>query len=132
MVRFLTTFINFFSEINLGKKSIFDSFINSLAALWDLGTINKFNNNCKIKNNKESLGRFNKVLLVTSSYHMRRSLAIADKLGINITPYVTDYIGVPYSSFMDYLLPSIDALQGFHSLVHEWIGYVAYSIRGYC
>lgn len=117
------------SEANEVRRLLLEWKVDERDILVEGDSRNTYEN---LKNNKEILGRFNKVLLVTSSYHMRRSLAIADKLGIETTPYVTDYIGIPYSSFMDYLLPSLDALQGFHSLVHEWIGYVAYSVRGYC
>ena len=85
-----------------------------------------------LKNSKQSLEQFKRVLLVTSSYHMRRSLAVANKLGIKTTPFVTDYVGIPCESFLDYILPTLGALQGFRYLLHEWVGYVAYWVRGYC
>lgn len=117
------------SEAKEVKKLLLEWKVDERDIIVESESRNTYEN---FKNNKGTLDQFDKVLLVTSSYHMRRSLAIANKLGIDTTPYVTDYIGVSCGPFIDYILPSTDALQGFGSLIHEWVGYVAYRIKGYC
>ena len=72
-------------------------------------------------------------LLVTSGYHMRRSMAVFKKAGYkNLTPYVTNRVsGIRRFSFDHLLIPNQDALFTLQILIHEWLGYLVYKIRGY-
>ncbi len=73
------------------------------------------------------------ILLVTSSFHMRRSLAIFEKAGYkNMTPFVTNKItGVRKFEFDYCFIPNIDALLSLNIIVHEIVGYVTYKFKGY-
>jgi len=71
-------------------------------------------------------------LLITSAFHMRRSLACYRKAGLNVVPFTTDF----YAQSGEYFLASlfIPTLQGFiiwEKLLKEWTGFVAYKLAGY-
>ena len=81
----------------------------------------------------DSLKIKSNVLFVTSSFHMRRSIACFEKVGIkNIRPYCTDRFSGPRKFEFDHLfIPSVEALSEFTLLIHEITGYLVYKIRGY-
>lgn len=72
-------------------------------------------------------------LLITSAYHMRRTLACFKKVGISATPYSVDrYAGSHRRYALDHLLiPDVQALMGWNVLLHEWVGLIVYKISGY-
>ncbi|MGL5891120.1 MAG: YdcF family protein [Bacteroidia bacterium] len=83
---------------------------------------------------KPLLGSGNgRYLLVTSAFHMRRSVACFAHEGIKVVPYSADrYSGGPPRYQLDYLLlPESDVMQGWNQLMHEWVGCISYSISGY-
>ena len=71
-------------------------------------------------------------LLITSAFHMRRSLACYRKADLDIEPFSTDFYAHPRFFYPDGLLiPSLDAIELWHKLFKEWLGLVAYKIAGY-
>ncbi len=74
-----------------------------------------------------------KFLLITSGYHMRRSLACFRKIGIETTPYSVDRNASPERHFaFDYLfIPNVQTLSWWEAIIHEWIGMIVYKIKGY-
>jgi len=71
-------------------------------------------------------------LLITSAFHMRRSLACYRKAGLSIEPFSTDFYAHPRFFFVDGLIiPSLDAMILWHKLFKEWIGFIAYKMAGY-
>lgn len=74
----------------------------------------------------------NKMLLITSSYHMPRAMACFKKQGFNMVAFSTDRIAGPTKFDPDFLLiPSATALTTWEVLIHEWIGIVSYWLMGY-
>jgi uncharacterized SAM-binding protein YcdF (DUF218 family) len=73
------------------------------------------------------------ILLVTSATHMPRAMACFKKAGFtNITPYLTNRMSGPRRFDWDHcFLPNAEALDGLNILIHEWIGCLAYKIKGY-
>lgn len=73
------------------------------------------------------------ILLVTSSFHMRRSLAIFNKAGYkNITPYVTNKISGLRKYEIDHcLIPNVEAVVTLNIILHEMFGYITYKVKGY-
>jgi uncharacterized SAM-binding protein YcdF (DUF218 family) len=71
-------------------------------------------------------------LLITSAFHMRRSLACYRKANLDIEPFSTDFYAHPRFFYLDGLLiPTIDAVLLWHKLFKEWLGIIAYKVAGY-
>jgi uncharacterized SAM-binding protein YcdF (DUF218 family) len=94
---------------------------------------NTYENAVFTKKILDSLKIKGKFLLVTSGFHMNRSLAIFKKAGYeNIFPYVTNRSSGIRRHTPDHLfIPNAGALLGSDLLIHEWVGYLIYKIRGY-
>lgn len=94
---------------------------------------NTYENAVYTKHILDSLQFKGSILLVTSSFHMRRSLAIFHKAGYkNITPYVTNKItGLRKFDFDHCFIPNAEALFGLNLILHEIVGYATYKLKGY-
>jgi uncharacterized SAM-binding protein YcdF (DUF218 family) len=72
------------------------------------------------------------IMLVTSSYHMRRSEACFKKLGMDVQPYVVDGVSGPRKYYLDHLfVPNAEYLRHWNGLIHEIVGFVVYWVLGY-
>lgn len=94
---------------------------------------NTYENAINTKRVLDSLQFKGSLLLVTSSFHMRRSIAIFEKAGFtNITPYVTNKITGLRKFGIDYcFIPNVEAVWGLNLVLHEIIGYGIYKMKGY-
>ncbi len=73
-----------------------------------------------------------KVLLITSAFHMPRSIGCFERAGINVTPFSTDRMSGDLKWDVDYwFIPSTEALMLWNVLLHEWVGYASYKLMGY-
>jgi uncharacterized SAM-binding protein YcdF (DUF218 family) len=71
-------------------------------------------------------------LLITSAFHMRRSLACYAKVGWAMDVFSTDFLTHQRKFTFDILLiPKLEALSLWHVLVKEWVGCIAYKVAGY-
>ena len=80
------------------------------------------------------------ILLVTSALHMPRSVAIFEKLGINVIPAPTDYL-VSTVNYEDInktwqgrvlsLFPDAEAQAQFTRALKEYVGFLFYRLRGW-
>jgi len=71
-------------------------------------------------------------LLITSAWHMRRASACFDKIGLPMDTYCVDYMrNTSQSWWQDVLSFNPDLLQRWESLFKEWLGIVAYRLKGY-
>ncbi len=71
-------------------------------------------------------------LLITSAFHMRRSLACYRKQGLDVQEFATDFYSHPREYYIDaFLIPQFDAVQKWQKLFKEWVGFVAYKFAGY-
>ena len=73
-----------------------------------------------------------KLLLVSSGYHLKRGIACAKKLGLEVTPYATDFRATPMDNWLVLITPSAGAIGGIEKLIHEWVGFVMYKVKGFC
>lgn len=71
-------------------------------------------------------------ILVTSAFHMRRSLACFKKAGIQPQAFSTDFYSMdaPYG-VEHYVIPHPEAIATWGKLIKEWVGLITYSIMGY-
>ncbi|GAB1482345.1 hypothetical protein MASR2M78_11600 [Treponema sp.] len=67
----------------------------------------------------------NRIILVTSAWHMRRSAAIFKKAKYDFVIYSVDSLQQPFSFPRD-LIPDAQALDNLTRLLREWIGFVSY------
>lgn len=71
-------------------------------------------------------------ILITSGYHMRRSLGCFTKVDWQLDSFSADFLSHPRSYTFDTLfIPKIDALLIWHHLIKETIGYISYTAVGY-
>ncbi len=71
------------------------------------------------------------ILLITSSLHMRRSLACFKKQGIECDYLSTNRKSGPRKfEFQHCLIPNIGTFSGWNHLGHEMIGYISYKLTG--
>jgi uncharacterized SAM-binding protein YcdF (DUF218 family) len=71
-------------------------------------------------------------ILITSGYHMRRSLGVFSKVGWKLDSFSTDFLTHPRVYTFDVLfIPKIEAFGIWHHLIKEMVGYVAYDVVGY-
>ena len=79
---------------------------------------------------KYSNGNF---LLITSASHMRRSKACFEKLDLKIDIFPVDHSSGPRKFVFDHLfIPQSHIMDAWKRLLHEWVGIIAYKIKGYC
>ncbi len=71
-------------------------------------------------------------VLVTSAFHMRRSVLCFRKQGVEVIPFSVDQHSGSIMVTPDKLLiPSIEALLDWDLLLHEWFGILIYKVMGY-
>lgn len=71
-------------------------------------------------------------LLITSAWHMRRSIGCFEKAGVNFTPYSVDFLTerdrwAPENS----LIPDRVGFYNWEILIKEWVGCIMYKLKGY-
>jgi uncharacterized SAM-binding protein YcdF (DUF218 family) len=73
------------------------------------------------------------LLLITSASHMPRALAVFKKAGFkDVTPYITNrQSGARRFTPDHFLIPDAGALGRLEWLMHEWLGYLVYKLKGY-
>lgn len=72
------------------------------------------------------------ILLITSGFHMRRSLACCKKNNLRVTPFsVDERSGEGLYTPDKVIVPDAEVLVSWDILMHEWAGYFMYKIAGY-
>ena len=69
-------------------------------------------------------------LLVTSAYHMPRSVGLFRKAGFAVEPYPVDWRVGGRTDLVSFQIFSVDGLANVDTGVREWIGLVAYGMTG--
>lgn len=94
---------------------------------------NTYENAVFTKKLLDSLNIKGELLLVTSAYHMPRSMAVFKKAGFeHLTPYITNKESGNRRFTFDHLfIPNPDALFQLQFLIHEWVGFAVYKLKGY-
>lgn len=80
---------------------------------------------------KEKVGTSNSCILITSGYHMRRSMGCFRKEGFSYDVLATDPLGLPFLEVDDYIIPKAEPLLNWNFIIKEWVGMLAYKIAGY-
>ncbi len=72
-----------------------------------------------------------RVLLVTSAYHMRRSLALFEAQGVEAIPAPTDFQRLVAPQLLPAWLPTVSNLYQSTDALHEIVGYWVYRWQGW-
>ena len=73
-----------------------------------------------------------KYLLITSSFHMKRSLLCMKKAGIEIDPFPAGFLTSESTlNFDDLFIPKSEAIARWESLIKEMVGIATYKVMGY-
>jgi uncharacterized SAM-binding protein YcdF (DUF218 family) len=73
-----------------------------------------------------------KILLITSAFHMPRSLACFSKVGMQVTAFPAHFMGEePNWKLSHWLVPDPLAFSYWEQLIKEWIGLGVYWLKGY-
>jgi uncharacterized SAM-binding protein YcdF (DUF218 family) len=115
------------------KKYLKSIHVPDTATIIESESKNTYENAVFTKKLLDSLNLKGNFLLVTSAYHMPRALAVFKKAGYqNLTPYITNKAsGIRRFSFDHLFIPSAGALFSLEALIHEWVGYLIYRLKGY-
>lgn len=71
-------------------------------------------------------------ILITSGYHMRRSLGCFKRVGWSMDTFSADFLTHPRTYTFDVLfIPKIEAVSTWHHLIKETVGYLSYRAVGY-
>jgi len=86
----------------------------------------------EVKKLLEGITTTDKCLLITSGYHMRRSVACFSKAQWKTDSFSADILSHKRMFTFDVLfIPKTESLGIWQSLVKEWIGLIAYRMAGY-
>lgn len=96
-------------------------------------TRNTYESAIEVKKILDGLGyRGDECVLITSAFHMRRSLACYRKAGLPVDSFATDFYAHGGTYYPDaFFLPQVGAIVIWHKLVREWVGLLAYRVAGY-
>jgi uncharacterized SAM-binding protein YcdF (DUF218 family) len=120
-------------EANKYKKAMILMGVDTTHIFIENETRNTYESAIAVKPMLDSLGlKAENCVLITSAFHMRRSLACYRKAGVNLDYFTTDFYAFPRNYYFDaFLVPSADALIKWQKLFKEWLGMAAYKMAGY-
>ncbi|MBX3163035.1 MAG: YdcF family protein [Bacteroidetes bacterium] len=104
------------------------------ALIVETNSRNTYENAMFTKKIMDSLNITNgKYFLVTSAFHTPRAMAIFKKAGYkNLTPYITNrQSGVRRFTFDFMFIPNPEAMFKLEILIHEWVGFLVYKVKGW-
>lgn len=71
-------------------------------------------------------------LLITSAWHIPRAQACFDQVGLEVTPFGVDYLTEQWSpSPEQIILPNARTFHRWELILKEWVGILAYKLKGY-
>ena len=72
-----------------------------------------------------------KLLLITSAFHIFRAEKCFKKVGLNVTSFSVDFHGRTLFFHPEDLIPSTGAIEDWKLLIKEWIGIAVYRLKDY-
>jgi uncharacterized SAM-binding protein YcdF (DUF218 family) len=118
-----------FREADWAKSKLKEMQIPDSCILIEGNSRNTLENASMSKTLLQKHGQQGPYLLVTSAFHMRRSLMIFKKRGVDVIPYSCNYIaGIEKISLLE-LVPNAEVLNKWSVYIKEVIGFVAYSFH---
>lgn len=73
-----------------------------------------------------------RILLITSAFHLRRAVGCFQKQNIDFQPFASHFIAKRFAwNGSRWLIPQADLLNEWEIFIKEWLGYIAYKMKGY-
>ncbi len=123
-----------FEDSERDNQTILDFYIMCGVAPEDIIIENKSRNTHENAfYSAELLDKNQQHILITSAFHMRRSVACYTKEGLDVLPFSCDFNTVKEDDrfSLSGMIPSLAAMSGWEILLKEWVGMVAYKVSGY-
>lgn len=79
----------------------------------------------------DSLQTGSKLILITSAFHIPRSLGCFRKVGMKLDGFAVDYYTGDPALDLDDFIPNLNAINLWSVLIHELVGYGVYKVMGY-
>lgn len=117
-------------EAVIGKRILAGIGVPENEIFMDDTSLNTEQNARNVRGILENQG-FKKPILVTSAFHMERSVINFAQEGVAVTPYPSDYwVSSGGNSFyLNKLVPSADGLRSSYIAIHEYLGIAAAKLR---
>jgi len=80
---------------------------------------------------EKNLEKGQRLLLLTSAFHIFRAKKCFEKVGLTVTPFSVDFQTHSLSLHPEYFVPSTLAIDNWRLLIKEWVGILVYKMRGY-
>lgn len=119
-----------YSEAQLMKMLLIDLGVEDNLIKVDGRSINTYQNAINVKQILTDDGWDDKVVLVTSAYHMPRAAAVFKKQNIETCGYSVDYKTMQ-TRYEYAWIPQMRSMQVLKYYLHEKIGYMFYKLSGY-
>jgi len=115
---------NRFTEARWVRKTLLDMHYPDTAILIDQKSTNTYENATFTRRVLDSAHLKPPYLLVTSAFHMRRSMYNFKKKGMDVIPYPCDYLaGNAPLWFIDYFVPNANVLFAWDYYLKEMVGF---------
>lgn len=120
-----------FREANLAKQLFIDLGVREDDLILENNSRNTYENAVETKKILEKQN-FKSTILITSAFHMKRSLGCFQKQNIDVFPFPTDYRSIQMESgAFELYVPSASYLELTTVAIKEWIGYFVYGAKSY-
>ena len=117
-------FNNNYKETDDAKEFFIINDININRIIFEDSSRNTYENIIYSHNLAQTISN-EKWLLITSAFHLKRSIYVAKKIGWKLTPYPTDF-KVSKKFIFNFSIDFFSNLSSFHLASHEWIGIYYY------
>ena len=119
------------SEADSLKKEFLLSGVKEEDIIIDSRSRSTYENALYTKKLKDSFNLKPPYILITSAFHMPRSLKVFKKQNIDVVPITSNYLTVEKKMSPDqYILPNPQLINEWGLVFKEWVGIMVYSITG--
>lgn len=122
-----------YPESNLAQKYLLDIGVKPEDLLIENQSRNTHENAVFSKQLLEKQGFTNaKTLVITSAFHMPRSIGCFKKIGINAQSFPAHFTADKLTiEPQTWLIPNPELIRNWETFIKEWIGYMVYKMQGY-
>ena len=122
---------NTISEAESSKQLLLRLGIPEKDILIELKSRNTHENALFTKNLLDQLHKSEgeNLLLLTSAFHMYRAEKCFKKVGLSVTPFSVGFWADQTTKF--YIVPDLETILEWQAVIKEWVGVIAYWLKGY-